>query len=114
MRLSNVAESRLMGRIASISANLRVAIALILEHRRERPSAHCRWKQIGTRCGRMKRDGLLRYLRPHGCVIRRKVKNRLQENPQTGHAEAVPRHVEIANLLAKRICRRLSIPDPRG
>ena len=26
--------------------------------------------------------------------------------------EAVPRHVEIGNLLAKRICRKLSIPDP--
>jgi len=38
---------------------------------------------------------------------------RFLENPQTGHAEAVPRHAEIANLLAKRICRKLSIPDPR-
>ena len=34
------------------------------------------------------------------------------ENPQTGHAEAIPRHSEVANLLAKRICRKLSIPDP--
>ena len=31
-----------------------------------------------------------------------------------GHAEAVLRHVEIANLLAKRICRKLSIGDPPG
>jgi hypothetical protein len=38
----------------------------------------------------------------------------LWENPQTGHLEAVPRPAEIANLLAKRICRKLSIPDPPG
>ena len=51
----------------------------------------------------------------HGCVLRREGKEyTLWENPQTGHAEAVPRHAEIANLLAKRICRRLSIPDPPG
>ena len=33
---------------------------------------------------------------------------------KTGHAEAVPRHAEISNLLAKVVCRRLSIPDPPG
>ena len=32
----------------------------------------------------------------------------------TGHAEAVPRHSEIANLLARKICKKLSIPDPPG
>ncbi len=54
----------------------------------------------------MKREALLRYLRRNGCVVRREGKEHsLWENPQTGHVEAVPRHVEIANLLAKRICR---------
>jgi len=44
-----------------------------------------------------------------------KAKNTLcWENPQTGHPEAIPRHSEIANLLAKKICRKLSIPDPPG
>jgi len=53
----------------------------------------------------MKREGLLRHLRRHGCLLRREGKEHsLWENPQTGHAEAVPRHAEIANLLAKRIC----------
>jgi predicted RNase H-like HicB family nuclease len=47
-------------------ANLREAIALILEHRREES------------------------------------------------LRSSPRHSEIANLLAKRICRKLSIPDPPG
>src|SRR6266705_5846419 len=72
-------------------------------------------RQAGTRRNRMKLEGLLRHLRRHGCVLRREGKEHsLWENPQTGHAEAVPRHAEIANLLAKRICRKLSIPDPRG
>jgi mRNA interferase HicA len=52
----------------------------------------------------MKRDGLLRHLRRYGCILRREGKEHsLWENPQTGHAEAVPRHGEISNLLAKRI-----------
>jgi hypothetical protein len=63
----------------------------------------------------MKREALLRHLRRNGCVVRREGKEHtLWENPQTGHVEAVPRHVEIANLLAKRICRKLLIPDPPG
>jgi hypothetical protein len=32
-------------------------------------------------------------------------------NPQTGQVEAVPRYTEIPNLLAKKICRGLSIPE---
>ena len=63
----------------------------------------------------MKREALIRHLRRCGCVVRREGKEHsLWENPQTGHAEAVPRHVEIANLLAKRICRKLSIADAPG
>lgn len=63
----------------------------------------------------MKREALLRHLRRNGCVVRREGKEHaIWENPQTGHAEAVPRHVEIPNILAKHICRRLSIPVPPG
>jgi mRNA interferase HicA len=63
----------------------------------------------------MKREGLLRHLRRTGCVVRCEGKEHaLRENPQTGHMEAVPRHSEIADLLARKICRRLSIPDPPG
>jgi hypothetical protein len=32
-------------------------------------------------------------------------------NPATGAVEAVPRHMEIPNLLAKKICRHLGIPE---
>jgi mRNA interferase HicA len=34
----------------------------------------------------------------------------LWTNPRTGQVEAVPRHTEIPNLLARKICRGLSTP----
>jgi hypothetical protein len=61
----------------------------------------------------MKRQALLRHLRRHGCVLKREgASNSLWENPRTGHVEAVPRHIEIPNLLGKKICRSLSVPQP--
>ncbi len=65
----------------------------------------------------MKRGSLLRHLRRHGCFLKREGKEHsLWSNPQTGAVEAVPRHAEIAkeiaNLLAKKICRNLSVPEP--
>lgn len=63
----------------------------------------------------MKREALIRHLRQQGCLLRREGgAHSIWENPKTGHAEAVPRHVEIANILAKKICRRLEIPDLPG
>jgi hypothetical protein len=57
----------------------------------------------------MKLEG---HLRRHGCVLHREGKEHsLRENPQTGHAEAVPRHAEIST---RRICRKLSISDAQG
>jgi len=61
----------------------------------------------------MKRSSLLRHLRKHGCLLKREGKEHsLWTNPVTGAVEAVPRHTEISNKLAKKICRRLSVPDP--
>jgi len=60
----------------------------------------------------MKRHALLKHLRLHGCYLKREGRSHsLWCNPQTGHAEAVPRHTEIPNKLAKKICRMLSIPE---
>ena len=84
--------------------NLREAIALILEHRREESL-----RSLPPDAGQ--ELGVVGY----GCVLRREGREHtLWESPQTGHAEAVPRYAEIANLLVKRICRRLSIADPPG
>ena len=60
----------------------------------------------------MKRTELLRHLRRHGCVLKREGRSHsLWTNPATGEIEAVPRHVEIANKLARKICRGLSVPE---
>jgi mRNA interferase HicA len=60
----------------------------------------------------MKRQALIKHLRKHGCYLKReRSAHTLWMNPQTGHIEAVPRHTEIPNLLAKKICRSLSIPE---
>jgi hypothetical protein len=32
-------------------------------------------------------------------------------NPNTGHIEAVPRHTEISDKLAKKIIKALSLPE---
>lgn len=60
----------------------------------------------------MKRGDLLRHLRRHGCVLAREgASHSLWINPETGVVEAVPRHTEIANLLARKICRNLGVPE---
>ena len=60
----------------------------------------------------MKREALLRHLRMHGCYLKREGgSHSLWSNPRTGRIEAVPRHVEISNKLAKNICRALSVPE---
>ncbi|MFL6289436.1 MAG: type II toxin-antitoxin system HicA family toxin [Thermoanaerobaculia bacterium] len=60
----------------------------------------------------MKRSDLLRHLRKHGCYLKREGgEHSLWCNPETGELQAVPRHTEVPNLLARRICRGLSVPD---
>jgi len=39
-------------------------------------------------------------------------KHSLYMNPINGVVETVPRHVEIDNRLASKICNRLGIPEP--
>jgi mRNA interferase HicA len=63
----------------------------------------------------MKREFLLRHLREHGCYLKREGRaHSLWCNPKTGAVEAVPRHTEISNKLAKKICRNLSVPEIGG
>jgi hypothetical protein len=60
----------------------------------------------------MKRTGLLKHLRRHGCVLKREgAAHSLWTNARTGQTEAVPRHVEVPNTLARKICRGLSVPE---
>jgi len=60
----------------------------------------------------MKRESLLRHLRQHGCYLKREgASHSLWTNPATGAVEAVPRHTEISNQLARKICRKLTVPE---
>ncbi len=62
----------------------------------------------------MKRRALLRHLRQHGCALKREGRSHsLWLNPGTDAVEAVPRHTEIAEPLARKICRGLGIPEVR-
>jgi len=63
----------------------------------------------------MKRTALLKHLRRHGCVLKREGSNHsLWTNLRTGEMEAVPRHVEIPDKLARKIFRGLSVPEIGG
>jgi mRNA interferase HicA len=60
----------------------------------------------------MKRESLLRHLRLHGCYLKREGgAHSLWFNPNTGQMEAVPRHSEVADILVRKICRGLSVPE---
>jgi hypothetical protein len=55
---------------------------------------------------------LLQHLRKHGCYLKREGKaHSLWSNPATGAVEAVPRHTEVPDVLARKICRNLSVPE---
>ena len=59
----------------------------------------------------MKRGDLIRHLRTHGCEFMREGRRHsIWVNPATGDIEEVPRHTEIKNYVARKICRHLSIP----
>ena len=62
----------------------------------------------------MKRNELLRHLRRHGCYLKREGgSHSLWARPSTGRIEAVPQQTEIPDRLAIKICRCLSVPDPK-
>lgn len=61
----------------------------------------------------MKRDDLVRHLRQHNCVLLREGgKHSVFVNRATGKATTVPRHREMNDFLARKICRDLEIPEP--
>jgi mRNA interferase HicA len=63
----------------------------------------------------VKRHTLLRHLRRQGCYLKREGgAHSLWCNPVTGAVEAIPRHAEIPERLAGKICRGLGVPDVGG
>jgi mRNA interferase HicA len=58
----------------------------------------------------MKRREFLHYLRSQGCkMLREGSRHSWWHNPQLNKRSAVPRHTEIKDSLAKKICQDLGI-----
>jgi mRNA interferase HicA len=61
----------------------------------------------------MKRAELVRHLEAHGCyLLREGGKHSLYLNPANNQSSAVPRHREINEFIARKICRDLGIVEP--
>jgi mRNA interferase HicA len=58
----------------------------------------------------MKRSKLLRYLRSQGCeFIREGGSHSWWHNPALNKRSAVPRHNEVNDVLARKICKDLGV-----
>ncbi len=61
----------------------------------------------------MKRTDLIRHLERHGCKLKREgSEHSLYWHPATGKRSAVPRHREVNDITARKICRDLEVPEP--
>jgi hypothetical protein len=61
----------------------------------------------------MKRLDLIRHLERHNCqLLRDRGPHSVYVNRANNQVSAVPRHREINDFLARRICRDLGIPEP--
>ncbi len=61
----------------------------------------------------MKRRDLVRHLETQGCeLLREGGSHSVYVNRSTGKATAVPRHREINEFLAQKICKDLDVPPP--
>ena len=61
----------------------------------------------------MKRRDLVQHLEAHGCVLLREGANHsVYVNRRVAKASTVPRHREINDFLARKICHDLEVPEP--
>jgi len=59
----------------------------------------------------VKRRDLVAHLESHGCVMVREGANHtVYRNSVTGDWSTVPRHRDVKDELARKICRDLSVP----
>ena len=62
----------------------------------------------------MKRLDLLKYLDQHGCALLREgARHSVYVNRAANKSSTVPRHREINDLLARKICKDLEVPVPK-
>jgi len=63
----------------------------------------------------MKRKKLLRHLRTQGCEqLREGSRHSWWHNPRQNKRSAVPRHSEINDALARKICKDLGVDLPKS
>jgi mRNA interferase HicA len=61
----------------------------------------------------LKRRELVRHLEAHGCQLLREGGNHsIFVNRPVRKTSAVPRHNDINDFLARKICRDLEVPEP--
>jgi mRNA interferase HicA len=61
----------------------------------------------------VKLTDLIRHLQAQGCeLLREGGKHSVYVNRKVGKATAVPRHREINDFLARKICRDLDVVEP--
>ena len=61
----------------------------------------------------MKRLALIRHLERHGCsLLREGGSHSVYVRRAAGKTSTVPRHREINDFLARKICRDLEVPAP--
>jgi mRNA interferase HicA len=61
----------------------------------------------------MKRKALLAHLRQHGCEeVREGSRHSWWRNSDNTRRSAIPRHTEINDLLARKICKDLGVEQP--
>jgi mRNA interferase HicA len=60
----------------------------------------------------MKRTALIKHIQKYGCsLLREGARHAVYYNPNNGRTTAVPRHNDIVDVLARKICRDLGIPE---
>jgi len=62
----------------------------------------------------MKRQKLVKYILGNGCIfVREGAHHSIFFHPETRRTSTVPRHNEINDFLAKKICKDLGITSPK-
>jgi len=62
----------------------------------------------------MKRRKLISHILAEGCVLLREgAKHSIYYNPLQKRTSTVPRHVDINDFLARKICKDLGVKEPR-
>jgi predicted RNA binding protein YcfA (HicA-like mRNA interferase family) len=61
----------------------------------------------------VRRVDLIRHLESHGCrLLREGGSHSVYVNPAVRKTSTVPRHREVDEFLARKICRDLDVPQP--